>query len=152
MTCITNTYSHIESVRSCDQKPYMHNAANGGICIKIEVTPQKNISLLQDGCRFSVYYSNMAAVTSCEHTLHQMMYVHLAEVDECNSVKGVCHQDCVNTPTGYRCTCSHGYELDDNGVSCSGINKIFFWFITIRTSFTDQSSMRVWNWNLKNHV
>ena len=121
----------------------MHNAANGGICIKIEVTPQKNISLLQDGCRFSVYSSNMAVVTSCEHTLHQMMYVHLAEVDECNLVKGVCHQDCVNTPTGYRCTCSHGYELDDNGVSCSGINKIFFWFIPIRTSFTDQSSMRV---------
>ena len=36
---------------------------------KIELNPQKIISLLQHGRRFFVYYSNMAAVTSCEHTL-----------------------------------------------------------------------------------
>ena len=36
---------------------------------KIEFNTQKNISLLQDGRRFFVYSSNMAAVTSCEHTL-----------------------------------------------------------------------------------
>ena len=57
-----------ECVRSCDQKPYLHNETKGGICIKIEFNPQKNISLLQDGRRFFVYSSNMAAVTSCEHT------------------------------------------------------------------------------------
>jgi len=59
----------IECVRSCDQKPYLHNETKGGICIKIEFNPQKNISLFQHGCRFFVYSSNMAAVTSYEHTL-----------------------------------------------------------------------------------
>ena len=59
----------IECVRSCDQKPYLHNETKGGICIQIEFNPQKNISLLQHGRRFFVYCSNMAAVTSCEHTI-----------------------------------------------------------------------------------
>ena len=64
-----NTEMSIECVRSCDQKPYLHNETEGGICIKIEFNPQNNISLLQHGRRFFVYSSNMAAVTSCEHTL-----------------------------------------------------------------------------------
>ena len=62
--CVT-----IECVRSRDQKPYLHNKTKGGICIKIEFNPQRNISLLQHGRRFFGYSSNMAAVTSCEHTL-----------------------------------------------------------------------------------
>ena len=44
----------IECVRSCDQKPYLHNETKGGICVKLEFNPQKNISLLQDGRRFFV--------------------------------------------------------------------------------------------------
>jgi len=60
----------IECVRSCDKKPYLHNETKGGICIKIEFNSQKNILLLQYGRRFFVYSSNMAAVTSCEHTLY----------------------------------------------------------------------------------
>ena len=59
----------IECVRSYDQKPYLHNETKGGICIKIEFNPQKNISLLQHGRRFFAYFSNMAAVKSYEHTL-----------------------------------------------------------------------------------
>ena len=47
----------------------MHNETKEGICIKIESNPQESISLLQHGRRFFVYYSNMAAVTSCENTL-----------------------------------------------------------------------------------
>ena len=35
----------------------------------MEFNRQKNISLLQLGRHFFVYSSNMAAVTSCEHTL-----------------------------------------------------------------------------------
>lgn len=45
------------------------------------------------------------------------------EVNECNLFKGVCHQNCVNTPRGYRCSCSQGYELNDNGVSCTDIDE-----------------------------
>ena len=60
-----------ECVRSYDQKPYLHNETKGGICIKIEFNPQKNISLLQDGRRFFVYSADMAAVTSCEDTLYK---------------------------------------------------------------------------------
>ena len=52
------------------QKTYLHNETQGGICIKIEFSPQKNISLLQHGRRCFVYYSNMAALTPCEHTLY----------------------------------------------------------------------------------
>ena len=59
----------IECVRSCDQKPYLHNETKGGICIKIEFNSQKKILLLQYGRRFFVYSSNMAAVTSYKHTL-----------------------------------------------------------------------------------
>ena len=59
----------IECVRSCDKKPYLHNETKGGICIKTEFNSQKNILLLQYGRRFFVYSSNMAAVTSCKHTL-----------------------------------------------------------------------------------
>ena len=67
---VTRTSSLIECVCSCDQKLYLHNETKGGICMKIEFNPQKNISLLQDGRRFFVYSSNRAAVTSCEHTLY----------------------------------------------------------------------------------
>ena len=48
-------YDLIECVRSCDQKPYLHNETKGGICIKIEFNPQMNISLLQHGHHFFVY-------------------------------------------------------------------------------------------------
>ena len=41
-----NLEALIECVRSCDQKPYLHNETKGGICIKIEFNPQKNTLLL----------------------------------------------------------------------------------------------------------
>ena len=42
--------------------------------MKREFNPQKDISLLQHGRRFFVYSSNMAAVTSCEHTLLRNLF------------------------------------------------------------------------------
>ena len=66
---LDDVYAHIECVRSCDQKPYLHNETKRGICIKVEFNLQKNISLFQDDRRLFVYSSNMASVTSGEHTL-----------------------------------------------------------------------------------
>ena len=57
--------SAIECVRSCDQKPYLHNETKGGICIKWNLIPKRIIKfyftpptwppfrclLLQDGRR-----------------------------------------------------------------------------------------------------
>ena len=51
----------------------LNNETKGGICVKIEFNPQKNISLLQDGRHFFIYSSNMAAVMSCEHTLYEVL-------------------------------------------------------------------------------
>ena len=68
---ISKIMTPIECVRSCDQKPYLHNETKGGICIKIELNPQKNISLQHGRC-FFVYTFNMAALTSCEHTLFDL--------------------------------------------------------------------------------
>ena len=48
---ISKIMTPIECVRSCDQKPYLHNETKGGICIKIELNPQK------------IFHSNMAAVS-----------------------------------------------------------------------------------------
>ncbi|XP_031573836.1 signal peptide, CUB and EGF-like domain-containing protein 2 isoform X2 [Actinia tenebrosa] len=44
---------------------------------------------------------------------------HCIEIDECSLYKGVCHHNCLNTPKGYRCACSPGFTLDENGISCS---------------------------------
>ncbi|XP_032234341.2 fibulin-2 [Nematostella vectensis] len=48
---------------------------------------------------------------------------HCVETDECSLYKGVCHHNCVNTPRGYRCACSPGYSLDENGISCSDTDE-----------------------------
>ena len=80
----------IECVRSCDQKPHLHNETKGGIRIKIEFNPQKNISLLQDGHRFFVYSSNMAAMTSCEHTLY-LFVEHQAQIITMVSLEAPSH-------------------------------------------------------------
>ncbi|EDO37957.1 predicted protein [Nematostella vectensis] len=48
---------------------------------------------------------------------------HCVETDEFSLYKGVCHHNCVNTPRGYRCACSPGYSLDENGISCSDTDE-----------------------------
>jgi len=50
--------------------------------MKIEFNPQKNIPLLQDGRRSFVYSSNMAAVTSWEHSYYWDRYFHSNSIVE----------------------------------------------------------------------
>ena len=83
----------IECVRSCDQKSYLHNETKGGICIKTEFNPHKNISLIQTGRRFFVYSSNMAAVTSCEPTLYTTGSDKIKGVPVQHSVSGRMNRD-----------------------------------------------------------
>ena len=43
--------------------------------------------------------------------------------DECEDNNGGCSDTCVNTGGSYHCQCPTGYELDDDGLKCEGINN-----------------------------
>ena len=46
-----------------------------------------------------------------------------SDVDECatNNGRGPCDQNCTRTPVGlYQCSCSIGYALASNVISCNG--------------------------------
>ena len=43
------------------------------------------------------------------------------DVDECATIqRGGCEQQCVNTHGSYRCQCNPGYQLNNDGKTCSG--------------------------------
>lgn len=85
----------------------------------------KSRTHFQSSCHielFSLKCSCKFFSTFTEQIISLLIVVYLSpsEVNECSLFKGVCHQNCINTPRGYRCTCSKGYELNVNGISCSG--------------------------------
>ncbi len=43
-----------------------------------------------------------------------------ADIDECATVNGMCHQECNNTVGGRNCFCSPGYELSNDTITCTG--------------------------------
>ena len=43
------------------------------------------------------------------------------DIDECEAGLHECQQLCVNTAGGFRCDCNPGYELGDDGSTCSGM-------------------------------
>ena len=43
-----------------------------------------------------------------------------SDVDECNTGNGDCEQMCTNTIGSFYCSCGTGYQLDLNGLNCSG--------------------------------
>ncbi|KRG07373.1 uncharacterized protein Dmoj_GI14125, isoform D [Drosophila mojavensis] len=45
------------------------------------------------------------------------------DVDECQSIPGLCQQKCVNFWGGYRCTCNQGYELSHDNRTCNDIDE-----------------------------
>ena len=59
----------IECVRTCDQESYLFIETKESICIKKEFKSHRINLLLQYGLLFIVHSSNMADMTSCEHTL-----------------------------------------------------------------------------------
>lgn len=44
------------------------------------------------------------------------------DIDECLVSNGGCADICTNTPGSYLCSCSEGYELDSDAISCNGKN------------------------------
>ena len=42
------------------------------------------------------------------------------DVNECT--KNPCDHECTNTDGSFTCSCNNGYELDENGRNCSGMN------------------------------
>ena len=40
--------------------------------------------------------------------------------NECETANGECEQMCINTIGSFACSCDVGYQLDRNGLNCSG--------------------------------
>jgi O-glycosyl hydrolase len=48
-----------------------------------------------------------------------------SDENECLVNQGGCSQECNNTEGSFNCYCRNGYNMQANGVNCTGIN----WFI-----------------------
>ena len=46
------------------------------------------------------------------------------DVGECLMGIHNCSQGCIERMGGFECECDDGYNLEDNGVSCEGINSV----------------------------
>ena len=55
-----------------------------------------------------------------------MPYIHtlLPDINECNQGVDNCAQICTNTIGGFICGCNSGYTLDDDGITCNGMEKL----------------------------
>ena len=43
-----------------------------------------------------------------------------ADIDECATNNGGCEHNCTNAIGSFNCSCGTGYELDGNGLNCTG--------------------------------
>ena len=66
---------------------FAKNETKGGICIKIEFNPQKNISLLQHGRRFFSYSSNIGR--------RDVMWTHTIVIFKLQYCLWSFHKDCI---------------------------------------------------------
>ena len=57
------------------------------------------------------------------------MPCHSQDINECDTTNGRCEHSCTNTIGSFICSCDTGYQLDGNGLSCSGeglrIDKLY---------------------------
>ncbi len=61
------------------------------------------------------------------HRLHcyYCSVVYYTDIDECVLGDHNCSQLCQNTDGGFTCSCSSGFQLSDDGVSCDGVDLPF---------------------------
>ena len=45
----------------------------------------------------------------------------VVDINECMSNNGGCEQICVNNIGSYSCDCHEGYDVDVDGLNCSGM-------------------------------
>ena len=64
-------------------------------------------------------------VTTSKHLFfftHMDTLFHL-DMDECNEKPVGCTQRCINTNGSYICGCDERFHLDEDGVTCNGMQK-----------------------------
>ena len=59
-----------------------------------------------------------------------ILLLHISiDINECETANGGCQHSCTNTIGSFNCSCYTGYQLDENGLNCSGErswnNKLF---------------------------
>ena len=47
------------------------------------------------------------------------------DIDECSDGKHNCSQTCTNTEGSFSCGCNSGFLLDDDEITCNGMEKSF---------------------------
>ena len=62
----------------------------------------------------------LVTVVSVTLILYNTYVRPLTDVDECSKGTHNCSDVCTNTPGGFQCGCSSGYQLSEDGVSCKG--------------------------------
>ena len=45
----------------------------------------------------------------------------VADINECIAAGKRCSQKCVNSDGSFKCRCFTGYQLEDDGVTCTGV-------------------------------
>ena len=45
----------------------------------------------------------------------------LSDINECIAAGKRCSQKCVNSDGSFKCHCFTGYQLEDDGVTCTGV-------------------------------
>jgi NAD-dependent dihydropyrimidine dehydrogenase PreA subunit len=83
------------------------------------------------------------------HQISLLFILFHTDINEC--IEGsLCEQECTNTAGSYNCSCSTGYILSNNGISCaSKLLIVFFsWILTHCIPHCRHRWMQPWHWQL----
>ena len=74
----------------------------------------------------SMGFKGLASEGSRDYYVRKSMHCILVytDINECVNNNGGCSDGCNNTEGSYYCTCSSGYELSGDNVTCIGESKL----------------------------